>query len=425
MTINIYKIHKCRLCDSTLLDVVLSLKPTPLADDYLPREKASRSIQCFPVDVVLCRACGNAQLTHVISSHSIYGDYTYETNRSPGLIKHFEQGCEHIIKKILLSPLSSYVVDLGCNDGTLLEAFDKRDIKVIGVEPSPAADIAGEKGFLIYKSYFNENIARQILSTHGVASLVTANNMFANIDNLNEFVYSLKIIMSFESVFVIETSYWKSLIEHGIFDFIYHEHLSYFSIYALQKFFIKHDMKIFDVEHIETKGGSIRIFVQLKNGNQSEKLSVIEFIESEKKLGLFDHEIYRQFLHKIENAKIALQDFLNCFRIEKKFLVGYGASASVTALLYSFDLGDRINFLVDDNSIKHNTLSPGYHIPVHDAPAIYENNIKYVLILPWRFSKQIILRNLKFINESRFFIDIYPKPAIIDYGHVSKNLLTL
>jgi len=414
MAISIYHRQTCRLCGSYALNTALILKPTPLEDDFLPREKAEVSLQRFPLEVVLCESCGHAQLSHVISSNNIYDHYLYQTQTSPSLIAHFEAVCAHIVKKINLSPIST-VLDIGCNDGAVLEFFRQHSMKVIGVEPSSVANVARNKEIPVYQAYFDDLTAKEIMKHYGYMSLITANNIFANVDDLDAFVSAVKILMKPDSVFIVETGYLKPLIENGVFDFIYHEHLSYFSIKALRQFFDKHDMHLYDVELVETKGGSARLFAQLKQGERAESSAVSQLIQSEEAYGLFGLDLYKNFYERILNSKRECHRLLDGLKIPKQFLAGYGASHSVTTLLHFFELGDRISFLVDDNTLKHNTLSPGYHLPVYDSEAIYKNSIKYALILPWRFSKNIISKHLKFMQIGGRFLEVYPTPAIVDF----------
>ncbi len=417
MPLNFYTRTTCRLCNSTGLLCVLSLKSTPLEDDYLPKIRAAQSLQKFPLKVMLCQECGNAQLSNVIMPESIYDNhYIYQTSSSPGLKEHFEKVCKHLIEKTHL-PANSCVVDIGCNDGILLEHFRNMNMQIIGVEPSIVAEIAKKKNLQIYQSFFDANTAQSILSEHGKISLITASNVVANIDDLDRFIETVKILMGRNSVFVIETGYWGSLVKNSVFDFIYHEHLNYFTIKSLSIFFKKHDMHLFDVELVETKGGSARMYVQLNHGNHNEFSSVSEFIKTEENDELFQIETYERFYNRLETAKTKCHQLLDNLGAQKEVIAGYGASTSVTTLLHLFELGDRIHFLVDDNPLKHNTVSPGYHLPVYPSTALCEYSIKYALILPWRFSESIVSRNRVFMENGGRFLEVYPEPSLVKTQH--------
>ncbi len=415
MSINVQARTTCRLCDSLDLQLALELPPSALADDYLPAEKADRSRERYPLNVMLCSSCGQSQLEHVASAEAIYGDYIYRTASSPGLDVHFESYASDVFKVIQLKP-SAKVLDLGCNDGALLRSFQKRGAKVVGVEPATQiAEALSASGIPTINDYFTEASAQRVEQAHGLFDVITANNVFANVDDVRNFALGARSLLNERGVFIIETGYASSLIENSVFDNIYHEHLSYFSVAPLEKFFNSLDMEIIHVQEVPTKGGSLRAYIQKKNGPHSRNSVVSELIRRESDGGLFDGSAYKRLEERIQKVKTESRSLIQSLKNEGKKLCGYGASATCTTMIHTLELGSDLEFLVDDNPIKENTLSPGFHLPVYSSKYLVEegNRADVALILPWRFRDQIVERSSKFTSQGGKFMTLLPECQIL------------
>jgi hypothetical protein len=394
----------CRLCDSNNIKVVLPLQKSPLCDAYLELPKKQKF---YNLNLCLCNECGFSQIDTVIDPEIIYRDYIYVTTSSPGLQAHFEKYALEVCNFLNLDK-SKLTVDIGSNDGTLLKVFQKFNHNVLGIEPSvKAASSANENGIETLSEFFDIGLANAIVDQYGKASLITINNLFANVDNLNEFVEGINVLLDSNGVLVIESSYLLDMIDNMVFDFIYHEHLSYFSILPLVRFFKQFDMRLIHVNEVGTKGGSLRYYWARNNSKWNPSLNVKELSLREAKAGI-NTEKFKDYEARIETVKFQLLEFLEKHKEDK--IVGYGASATSTTLITHFELQKYFSYLVDDNVDKVNTYSPGYHIPVHNFDRLKNEQPDVIIILAWRF-KETILKKLSFFKG----IIIVPLPTFEEF----------
>ena len=403
----------CRLCGSKDIELVMKCKPTPLADAYIFEDKLNTKQDVFPLDLFLCKKCSLVQLADCVDPEVIYEEYVYRTVTSPGLVNHFNRYCDSVIKCVNPNK-GALVVEIGSNDGTLLNFFKSKGMRVLGIDPARAiAKKAAESGIETLPEFFNIDLARKIKKEKGSADIIIANNVIANIDNLDELIKSIHELLAPCGVFVFETGYLVGLIENMVFDNIYHEHLCYYSVMALDSFFKNNNMELINVVREPTKGGSLRGFVQFKEGLRPVSGRVKELIDFEKKLGVDKSGAYKDFAAKINSEKEKLLKLLEDLKAKGKTIVGYGASHSVTTFIHHFDIGKMLDFIVDDNSLKQNTFSPGYHIPVFASQEIYKRKPDYILILAWRFYEAIINKHRAFLKNGGHFIVPLPEFKVI------------
>jgi SAM-dependent methyltransferase len=408
-----YRRETCRLCGSRNLEIALHYVPTPPADAYLSTAHRDVVQEVFPLDLYLCRDCGFAQLCDVIRADSIYVDYIYETKSSLGLVEHFQRYANAVVDSIEPPP-GALVVDLGSNDGTLLKFFKQRGMKVLGVDPArEIARAATEAGLETLPEFFTADLSRQIRRERGPATIITANNIYANVDELGDFTDSIRGLLAPNGVFVFESYYLGDLIENMVFDFIYHEHLSSFSVSPLVGFFRRHGMELIDAQRIPTKGGSLRYTVQLAGGPRPKSPALVHLLAEEARRGLGRIETFKAFSAKIEAAKDELISLLAKLKREGKTIAGYGASATTTTLIYHFGLGEYLSFLVDEYSRKQNVLSPGLHLPVLAPQALIDRKTDYVVIIAWRYVEPILEKNRAFRDRGGHFIVPLPKLQVV------------
>jgi SAM-dependent methyltransferase len=384
----------CRLCDSTQLIIALHYPPQPLADAYL-KKLTGQTDKIYPLDLYLCEECGCAQLLDVVSGDEIYPQYTYETGSSPALVEHFQQYALDVYEKIQPNP-SGLIVDIGGNDGTLLDWFRMFGMRAINIDPAPVNSNI-EDMVRIYR-FFDAANAEFIQSKWGHASIVTANNVYANIDDLRSFTEAVRNLLAPDGVFVFETFYLADFIDNMVFDFIYHEHLTAFSLAPLIGFFQRLGMQIFDVQRVPTKGGSIRVYVQHEGGRRPVTPDVPALVEWEYLRGLHKLQTYYEFAHKISLAQETFWHWLLSSTPQKAIIAGYGASPTSTTLIYNWSLGAHIDYLIDDWPAKQGTFSPGLHLPVYESDQSLNGfemgrHPDYVIILAWRYAEQIMARN--------------------------------
>ncbi|VVB95741.1 UDP-4-amino-4-deoxy-L-arabinose--oxoglutarate aminotransferase [uncultured archaeon] len=424
-----YQRKTCRLCNSNKLELVMNLAPTPLGDKYVSPEQHADVQKTYPLDLYFCKSCCLLQLSYIIDPKIIYGDYLYETSISLGLVDHFEKYADEVLQ--LLKPnKGNLVIDIGSNDGSLLKFFQKRGMKVLGIEPAQSiAEKATESGVETLPTFFNNELAKKLKKERGPATIITANNVFANIDNLVEMLEGIKKLLDSNGVFVFETGYLAALIQNNLLDNIYHEHISYFSVIPLAKFFESHGMELFEIQMIPTKGGSIRGFVQLTGGPHKKSPSVSKAINFELNMKLDQSETFKEYAKLNDYIKKELHGLLLGIKSKGKTIAGYGASVGVTTLIYQFDFGDLIDFLVDDNPVKYNVLSPGLHIPVLPSHVIYEKKPDYILIFAWRYAEPIMKKHQKYLEQGGHFILPLPSIEIIpnknkENGSVGNNMIS-
>lgn len=407
MTKIIYRRISCRGCDGHDLDLMLNLKPTPIGDAYVTGDKIDLIQPKYPIELYMCKTCGLAQLLDVIDPDVLYGDYIYQTSSSSGLLSHFETYADNVSHRCNLLD-GSLVVDIGSNDGTLLRYFQQKGMNVVGVEPAAhIATVVSAQGIPSINDYFSPTLAQKIVNEYGNANLITANNVFANIDDLMSWVTGVNILLASDGIFVFESYYLLDLIENTVFDFIYHEHLSSFSVRPMQALFQRVGLCLIAVERVATKGGSLRYYVQRSNGPLKSDGTVNEMLMREEDFGLYRKETFLKFSEKINKLKENLLAFLLEAKKNGKSIVGFGASITCTTLIYHFEIGEYLEYLVDDNIAKQGRFSPGHHLPVLPTTAIGERKPDYVIILAWRFSSIIIDKYKDYLDgDGRFVVPI-------------------
>ena len=401
----------CRLCNSKNIESVVKLEDTPPANAFVNKDELNKIQEKFPLELFFCNDCNHLQLCTVVNPNKLFENYVYVSGTSPVFIKHFDEYCDSIINSYKPDK-NKLVVDIGSNDGTFLNFFKKKGFKVLGVDPAKnITKLANKKGIDTIPSFFNNELAEEILIKYGEASLITANNVFAHSDNLSEIINAVKKLISQDGLFIFEVSYLGDVFEKSLFDTIYHEHLAYHSVIPLIKFFRKNKMELINVEKISTHGGSIRGVVQKLGGSREPDTSIDIFVNYEKKLGFNNKKTFQEFSNKIQNIKKELNEILISLKKEGKIIAGFGAPAKATTLMYQFGIDKNIiDFIVDDNPLKQNKYTPGLHIPVFSSKYIKEKKPDYILILAWNFADSIIKKNSDFSDHNGRFI--IPLPTI-------------
>lgn len=374
----------CRLCKSDDMQVVLNLEKSPLCDAYIKNVKTQKF---YDLNLCFCKNCGFVQTDSVVDPEIIYRDYIYVTTSSVGLMKHFEIYAKEICNMLNFDN-SSFVVDIGSNEGTLLNSFKSLGHRVLGIEPSTkASKLANENGIETLPDFFNEDLAKKIVREYSNADLITINNLYANIDDLDDFTKGVETLLSKDGILVIESSYLLDMVNNMVFDFIYHEHLSYFSIFPLVKFFKMFNMKLINLQQVPTKGGSMRYFFA-KEDSKWQVNDIVEVLTKKEIDANIGIEFFENYQKQIEKVKQDLINYLKPYKGKK--IVGYGASATSTTLISHFGLEGYITYLVDDNPGKIDTFSPGFHIPVYSPEKLKNDEIDLLIIIAWRYKDKIL-----------------------------------
>jgi len=408
-------IHKknCRICRSSNFVKILDLGKLPLANSFLKREDLDKPEPRFPLAVYFCKKCGFLQLLDVVNPEMLFRHYYYLTSTSKPLADHFVGLGKDLVDRFIKSK-NDLVIDIGGNDAVLLDSI-KNKCQVLNIEPARnIAKISRGKGIDTIEEFFSKELAKRIFSEYGLAKVITASNVFAHIDNLEEVIEGVKILIGDKGIFIIEV-HWVAnllgLVDIGGFDQIYHEHLSYFSLIALRKLVSQFGLKIFDVKLIPVHGKSLQVFVS-KNYEVLE--SVNKFLEKEEALGLNKIETYLNFAEKVEKNKNELRNLLLELKKENKKIFGYGAAAKGNTLLNYFQIDKKIlDFIVDDSPLKQGLYTPGTHIPIFSPDRFKEDRPDYFLLLAWNYAESILKKEQKLRREGVKFIIPVPKVKII------------
>ncbi|MBI2442222.1 MAG: methyltransferase domain-containing protein [Lentisphaerae bacterium] len=406
--------NKCRLCHSKKVKRVVRLAPMPIGDAYLRKAQLRRQ-PVYALDMFLCRACGLAQLPQLVAPDDIYRPYIYRSADSSGLVRHFEQYVGNVCAKFK-PPRGALAIDIGSNDGSFVRFFRNHGLKILGIDPATViAREATKAGVPTIPEFFTQATAKRIRQEHGQAAIVTANNIFANVANLDDFVAGVKELLLPKGLFIFETGYVLDLLQKAIFDNIYHEHLSYFSIKPLVKFFRRHGLQLVEAERVNTKGGSIRCFVQHTQKAPRQAESVQRLIALEEDYGVQTEETFRLFSAQINLIMESLTTLIRRLRSKGLTVAGYGASVGVSTIIYYCGLGKgALDYLVDDNPQRQGLYSPGYHLPVLPPKAIYAKKPDYVLLLAWQYARPIMARHRKYLEAGGRFILLLPQVRIVE-----------
>lgn len=403
----------CRLCESGDVECVFQLAPTPPAEWYFPAARAAETSDVFPLDLFLCRRCGHVQLLDVLDPVRLFSTYRYTSASSPGLDEHFRRYAADVVPRCGTAA-GTLAVDVGSNDGTLLRHLAGHGLRVLGIDP--AADIARQAtaaGIPTLNTFMDAGAAARVLRESGPAALVTANNVFAHNDDLGAMADAIAAILAPDGAFVFEVSNLLDTVTGLVFDFIYHEHLCYHSVKPLDAFLRRHGLCLFDVERVPSKGGSLRGYAQRLGGPRPVSDNVAAYVAREESAGLYRADTYHRYIARVNALRDETHALLQEERRLGRTIAGYGASATVTTLLHHFELGDFIDFIVDDNPIRHGTVSPGHHIPVLAPSAIYERRPDVVIALAWRFADQMIARHGPYLQAGGRFVVPLPVVRVI------------
>jgi C-methyltransferase C-terminal domain/Putative zinc binding domain/Methyltransferase domain len=404
----------CRLCRSKDVVLAFSLEPTPPANAFVAADALYVPQQCFPLDVFFCRSCTHVQLLDVVDPRALFEHYVYVSGTSPSFVRHFQSYAQDVARRVALAP-GALAVDVGSNDGTLLKAFKTLGAGVLGIDPARAiAAAATEDGVETWPEFFDAALARRIVAERGLATVITANNVFAHVDDLAGIADGVRLLLGPEGVFVFEVSYLLDVVEKVLFDTIYHEHLDYHAVGPLVPFLREHDLELIEAIRVPTHGGSLRGIAGRKDALRAVGKSVADALAAERTAGLHRLETYTGLSQRIDRLAGELRTLLLRLKGEGRRIAGFGAPAKATTLMYHFGIGpDIIDYIVDDSPLKQGLFSPGMHVPVLPPSAIAEREPDYLLILAWNFAEQIIARYADFRKGGGRFIIPVPKLEIV------------
>lgn len=414
MAVNVFHRNSCRLCDSSNLELVVELAPIPLAEKYLTKDQLGAEQEVYPIDMYMCVDCGHVQLLDVIDSETLWDDYTYHSGQTKGIVEHFEDVSNKLFDRYNPSA-NSLVIDIGSNDGTFLKCFKKYGLRTLGIDPAKdIAEKATKSGIETLPHILTPALARKITEENGEAAIVTAFNVFAHADDMSGMTDSISLILASNGIFVFEVQYLLDIIDRMLLGTIFHEHMCHHSLKPMVQFLHAHGLELIDVERVTIQGGSIIGTVQHTGGPFKVSSSVTELLELEKKRKLDKPKSIKEFSTRLNDLKHRLHSILTEQIENGASIAGYGAARSGPTLIAQFDLGDKIEYIVDNHPQKVNKYTPGNHIPVLPTKELYNRLPDYVIILAWIHAKKIIANNKEYLDKGGHFIVCCPEVKVID-----------
>jgi SAM-dependent methyltransferase len=404
----------CRLCSSIDLKKFLDLGFTPPADGFLRREQLQEPETWYPLEVMLCQKCGFIQLSYVVSPEVLYRhDYPYESSITRSGRLHWEEFAATATQRLSLGG-NDLVVDIGSNVGVLLGAFRDNGTRILGVDPaSNIVRIAEKRGIETINEFFGREVAREIVAAKGHASVITATNVFAHVNDLRGFMQAVDFLLNERGVFIFEAPYFINLLKQLEYDTIYHEHLSYLSLKPLVNFFAEFGLNIFDVEERDIHGGSFRVYVG-RRGQHSISPLVAEMIRAEEAQGIYSLEELNRFAVAVAENRRALIWLLHKLKHEGKRLAAVSAPAKGMTLLNYCRLGtETLDFVTEKSTLKIGRYTPGTHLPVYSDAALIEHMPDYALLLAWNFAEEIMANLAEYRDRGGKFIIPIPTPTIV------------
>ncbi len=381
----------CRLCEAGLHRTFVDLGMSPLCETYPSAAELNRMEPFYPLHVYVCENCFLVQLEEFVAPAEIFGHYAYFSSYSDSWLRHARDYVGAMVERFGLGP-ASRVVELGSNDGYLLQYFVAGGIPVLGVEPAAnVAQVANDRGVPTRVVFFGVETAQALRAEGLGADLLIGNNVLAQIPDLNGFVAGLKELLNVGGAITMEFPHLPRLVEGNQFDTIYHEHFSYFSLLSAERVFARHHLTIFDVETLPTHGGSLRIYAGHASEHSTPSARVLELCSEESRLGLHSLQYYSSFAEKVQETKRRLLRFLIDVKEDGRTVAGYGAPGKGNTLLnYCGIRSDLISYTVDRNSYKQGRFLPGTHIPIFAPERLFETRPDFVLIMPWNLRDEVM-----------------------------------
>ncbi len=405
----------CRFCGAALERTFVDLGMSPLCETYLSESQLNDGECFYPLHVRVCDACLLVQLDEYVDPGDIFREYAYFSSYSDSWLEHCRTYVEMITKRLGLDR-ESRVVELASNDGYLLQYFAALDVPVLGIEPAlNVARVALDRGIPTFVQFFDTEVAKRLVAEGTRADLLVANNVLAQVPDLNGFVEGMKIVLAPVGVITAEFPHLMRLIEGAQFDTIYHEHFSYFSLATIERIFAAHGLTVFDVEELPTHGGSLRVYARHESDRTKPVAGTMARLRSlESEAGLHDPACYSEFGARVEATRYAILEFLIAAKRSGKRVVGYGAPGKGNTFLNFCGIrSDLLEFTVDRSPYKQGKFLPGTHIPIESPERIFDARPDYVLILPWNIADEIVQQMAGVLEWGGRFVVAIPEVRVL------------
>lgn len=384
----------------------------PLANALLRAEQLDAPEETYPLNLVFCPICTLVQITETVPPEKLFREYFYLSSTSETMLRHAEEIATRLIATRKLNA-GSQVVEIASNDGYLLQFYQRAGIPVLGIEPATnIARVADERGVPTRCDFFGAELAEKLRAEGVGADVIHANNVLAHVPDLNGVVGGIARLLKETGLAVIEVPYVREMIDRRAFDTIYHEHLCYFSLTALNRLFCRYGLIIQDVEQLDIHGGTLRIYAG--KDMTAEEPSVQKLLREESEWGVGDLEFYRGFGARVESLGGELRTLLREIKSKYQRIAAYGASAKGSTLLNYFAIGrETLDFVVDRSAIKQGYYTPGTHLLIHPPEKLLEAMPAYTLLLTWNFADEILDQQAEYRRRGGRFIIPLPEAQVI------------
>lgn len=404
----------CILCGGDDLEIALDLGETPLANGFLSAAELENEIEvAHQLRLAICPTCGHVQLADLVPPAELFTDYLYISSNSTTLIEHLGDLAHDMTDRYELGD-RDLVVDVGCNDGVLLEHFKANGVRTLGIDPAEnLAPLSRARGLDVVVNFFGTTVANSIRGRYGPASAITMTNSFPHIPDLSDLLSGVCELLGPGGVFAIQAHYIVDMFEQAAFDTIYHEHVSYWSLNAIKRLLSKFDLEPVRVERLPIHHGQLRVYVQ-RSGNGAIDGSVDKILELERELGIVEGKPLREFAAAASRIRRDLQAFLRQAKADGKSVAAYGAPAKGSTLLNYLELGaNDLLWIADISSLKQGRFMPGSHIPIVSPLRILDDMPDYLLLLAWNFAEEIISQNQQYVERGGRFVLPLPEVRVL------------
>ena len=407
-------INVCRMCGNySELETVWNLASSPYGDLFMESREAAMLLPCHELSLVLCRTCSLLQLGQTVDASQIYSDYLYESSVTVGLSEFYQRLAARLARDLHLGG-QDLVVDVGSNDGSGLRPFAELGLRIVGIEPAKQpARTAEARGIPTVNSFLNASAVADVTGTYGRAKLVCANAVLANVPQPIEFMRHLSSMLERDGTISVVTGYHPDQFSVNMFDYINHDHLTYFSVANAVSLAAECDLELVSAERVEHKGGSIHFLFRRKDSDPAANETVNKMLQRESWLAVQDPNSYREFALRIHSAGRLVREFMNLAPMRQ--IPAVGASISTTHLMSQFEIGDRISCLFDDDSRKVARYSPSFGIPVRLIEELPNSESDVAVILSWQHTDVLVHRVRAAGYRGRLLVPL-PKPHVVDHA---------